>query len=68
MLKRLRIPVPPLDEQQQIAEVVQAAKAMIRALEQKAQALVQLKQSLLHDLLTGTVRVGDGCLAATPSY
>jgi type I restriction enzyme S subunit len=68
MLKRLRIPVPPLDEQQQIAEVVQAAKAKSRALEQKAQALEQLKQSLLHDLLTGTVRVGDSCLAATRSY
>lgn len=65
-VRAFRFPVPPLDEQQQIAEVVQAAKAKIRALEQKEQALQQLKQSLLHDLLTGTVRVGDAGLAPTP--
>lgn len=67
-VRAFRFPVPPLDEQKQIAEVVQAAKAKIRALEQKEQALRQLKHSLLHDLLTGTVRVGDGCLASAPSY
>ncbi|TCT21205.1 restriction endonuclease subunit S [Thiobaca trueperi] len=65
-VRAFRFPVPPLDEQQQIAEIVQAAKAKIRALEQKEQALQQLKQSLLHDLLTGTVRVGDAGIAPTP--
>jgi type I restriction enzyme S subunit len=57
-VRAFRFPVPPLEEQQQIAAVITAAKAKIRALEQKTQALQQLKHSLLHDLLTGTVRVG----------
>jgi type I restriction enzyme S subunit len=68
-LKPLRIPVPPPAEQEKIAAIVDAAEAKVMALETKLAALQQLKHSLLHDLLTGTVRVGDGCgcLAATPS-
>lgn len=65
-VRAFRFPVPPLDEQQQIAAVVTAAKAKIRAIEQKQDALQQLKQSLLHDLLTGNVRVGEADLAPTP--
>ena len=44
-------------EQKQIAEIVNASKAKIRAFEQKEKALRQLKKALMHDLLTGTVRV-----------
>ncbi|WP_296701136.1 restriction endonuclease subunit S [Thiocapsa sp. UBA6158] len=61
-VRAFRFPVPPLEDQQQIAAVITAAKAKIRALEQKEHALQRLKQSLLHDLLTGKVRVRDACL------
>jgi type I restriction enzyme S subunit len=56
-VRAFRFPLPPLEEQKQIAEVVKAAKAKIHALDQKAQVLRQLRSSLMHDLLTGTVRV-----------
>lgn len=58
-VRAFRFPVPPLDEQQRIAAVIMAAKAKIRALERKEDALEQLKKSLMHDLLTGKVRVGE---------
>lgn len=56
-LKPLRIPVPPPAEQESIAAIVDAAEAKVIALESKVDALMQLKKSLMHDLLTGTVRV-----------
>lgn len=56
-LKPLRIPVPPPAEQEKIAAIVDAAEAKVIALESKVDALLQLKKSLMHDLLTGTVRV-----------
>lgn len=61
-LKPLRIPVPPPAEQEKIAAIVDAAEAKVMALETKLAALEQLKQSLMHDLLTGKVRVRDACL------
>ncbi|MFL2529873.1 MAG: restriction endonuclease subunit S [Candidatus Azotimanducaceae bacterium] len=55
--KKLRIPVPPLDEQELIAERL----LMMDKQEWEAQAtlkqLRQTKAGLLQDLLTGTVRV-----------
>lgn len=63
-VRAFRFPLPPLDEQRQIVEVVHASKAKIRALEQKQAALRQLKQSLMHDLLTGQVRINPALFAA----
>ena len=63
-VRAFRFPLPPLDEQRQIVDVVQASKAKIRALEQKQAALRQLKQSLMHDLLTGQVRINPALFAA----
>lgn len=57
MLKRMRIPVPLLDEQKQIADITDASKMKIKTLGLKLSALQQLKKSLMHDLLTGTMRV-----------
>jgi type I restriction enzyme, S subunit len=65
-LKPLRIPVPPPDEQVRIAEIVDAADAAVAALESKVAALQQLKKSLMHDLLTGTVRVTDCDITSPP--
>ena len=67
-VKQVVMPAPPLKEQEKIVGLTMAVDAKIDALNAKLAALQQLKQSLLHDLLTGTVRVGDGCLAAAPSH
>lgn len=65
-LKPLRIPMPPPDEQWRIAKIVDAAEAYIQKLEGKGIALEELKKSLLHDLLTGQVRVSPVLLETLP--
>lgn len=62
MLKRLRIPVPPPGEQAQIVEIASASKERVAALAAKLASLQQLKKSLMHDLLTGTVRIDPAIL------
>lgn len=59
MLKRLIIPVPTEPEQQIIVEVITAQRTHLEALTSKHDRLVSLKTSLMHDLLTGKVRVKD---------
>jgi type I restriction enzyme S subunit len=56
-VRAFRFPVPPVPEQERIAEIVAAAKAKLQGLMQKEEALQCLKTSLMHDLLTGKVRV-----------
>lgn len=60
-LGKVLIPVPTgkagLDEQREIAAILEQADETIRAFGPKIKALHDLKRSLLHDLLTGTVRV-----------
>ena len=56
-VRAFRFPLPPLNEQAQIAEMMAASKTTMASLKRKAEALQQLKKSLMHDLLTGTVRV-----------
>ncbi len=67
-VRAFRFPVPPLPKQQQIVEIVSAAKTKVQGLVRKEEALRQLKSSLMHDLLTGKVRVNnlnlDGIAAA----
>jgi type I restriction enzyme S subunit len=58
-VRAFRFPVPPLIEQQQIVEIVSAAKAKLQGLIKKEEAFQQLKKSLMHDLLTGKVRVNN---------
>lgn len=59
-----RFPVPPLDEQRQIAGVMKASKATVAGLMDKRAALDELKKSLMHDLLTGRVRLSSEAKAA----
>ena len=59
MLKRLIVPVPPKHEQQIITDVISAQRKHLETLVTKQQNLELLKKSLLHDLLTGKVRVGN---------
>jgi type I restriction enzyme S subunit len=62
-VRAFKFPVPPLEEQRQVAEIVKASKAKIEALKQKEAVLRELKKSLMHDLLTGTVRVDPSLIA-----
>ena len=60
-VRAFRFPVPPtVDEQRQIAAVMKASKATLAGLLDKQVALRELKKSLMHDLLTGCVRVTNG--------
>jgi type I restriction enzyme S subunit len=64
-VRGFRFPLPPtLDEQRQIVAVMKASKATIAALMQKQAAIGELKKSLMHDLLTGRVRMRDTLQAA----
>jgi len=57
-VRAFQFPLPPtLDEQRQIVRIMRAAKSKLAALIRKEQCLMQLKKSLMHDLLTGRVRV-----------
>ena len=57
-VRAFQFPLPPTtDEQRQIVAIMQAAKSKLAGLIRKEQALAQLKKSLMHDLLTGRVRV-----------
>ena len=57
MLKRLVIPVVPKPEQEKIAEIVRQQRRHLEALVAKANVFESLKKSLMHDLLTGCVRL-----------
>lgn len=57
MLKRLVIPVPPKPEQEKITAVIAQQRKHLEALVAKQQGFETLKKSLMHDLLTGRVRV-----------
>lgn len=56
-VKQMTIPVPPLDEQESITRLAAACDEKIVALSERLKALEELKKSLMHDLLTGAVRV-----------
>ena len=57
-VRAFRFPVPPTtDEQRQIVAIMKASRGTIAGLLAKQAALSELKKSLMHDLLTGRVRV-----------
>jgi type I restriction enzyme S subunit len=55
----IRIPIPPLDEQQKIVDIVETSKASLFREQETKQRLQELKRGLMQDLLTGTVRVPE---------
>ena len=67
-LGKVLIPVPVgdegLHEQREIAAMLEAADAVVRNHEPVLAAHQALKKSLMHDLLTGRVRVRDTSKAA----
>lgn len=56
-VKQIILPVPPKQAQEDLVALVAAVEAKADALKAKLIALEQLMKSLMHDLLTGTVRV-----------
>lgn len=58
-LRRSPIPLPPLREQQEIARLLGTIDHKIHAEEARMQALDVLFKTLLHQLMTGKVRVKD---------
>ena len=55
--KPIKIPLPPLDEQQKIANILTTIDQKIQAEENKKEALQNLFKILLHQLMTGKIRV-----------
>jgi type I restriction enzyme S subunit len=51
------IPLPPLEEQQKIAQILQSIDQRIEKEEKYKNALQNLFKSLLHNLMTGKIRV-----------
>jgi type I restriction enzyme S subunit len=54
-----RVPVPPLDEQRQIAQALTAAKRELSLLDDEIKALTRQKRGLMQKLLTGEWRVNS---------
>ncbi len=58
-LKALEVPLPPKDEQDQIVRVLEGMEEKISAEENRQSALAALFKTLLHNLMTGKIRVND---------
>jgi type I restriction enzyme S subunit len=56
-IRELVVPVPPREEQERIAQILDTYDTRIRAEEAYRDKLKLQKQGLMHDLLTGKVRV-----------
>jgi type I restriction enzyme S subunit len=61
-VKQIIMPVPPGDDQQKLVIVVSAIEEQIDRLKADLITYERLKQSLMHDLLTGRVRVNSAAL------
>jgi type I restriction enzyme S subunit len=57
LLKRIRLPLPKLDRQKEVAAVLDAVEELGHCRQATLEQQVALKKSLMHDLLTGSVRV-----------
>lgn len=53
---------PPIPEQEEIVTLLDGVETHAIALENKCNALQQVKKSLLHNLLTGTIRIPEGVI------
>jgi len=56
-IKKLRVPLPSLSEQKQIAEILSSTDDILRLKKEKKEKLVRMKKRLMGLLLTGKVRV-----------
>jgi len=56
-LKRIKIPLPPLPEQQKIAEILSMVDKKLELERKRREKLERIKRGLMNDLLTGMKRV-----------
>ncbi|MGJ0303665.1 restriction endonuclease subunit S [Aliarcobacter cryaerophilus] len=56
-IRNTKIPLPPLEEQKQIAEILSTVDNKLENLKEKKQSFEELKKGLMQKLLTGEVRV-----------
>jgi len=56
-VKKLKIPLPPISEQEKIAEILSTIDKRIQLLKEKKNKLERVKKGLMNDLLTGKRRV-----------
>ena len=56
-LKSIKIPFPPLHEQQRIAEILSTVDEKLETLKQEKTKLERIKQWFMEELLTGRIRV-----------
>lgn len=59
ILRSLCIPLPPLDEQQEVLAILDAIDRKITLHQQKRTVLEELFEALLHKLMTGAIRVHE---------
>ena len=59
MIRSIELPLPPLDEQQEIADILRACDDKIAALEDEATRLDELFRAMLEELMSGRLRVPD---------
>jgi len=57
VIKGLQLPIPPLNEQQKIIDILTSIDDSIQQQQRELQQTQNLKKSLMQDLLTGKVRV-----------
>jgi len=56
-IKKIKIPLPPLPEQQKIAEILSTVDERLELLRKRREKLEKVKKGLMNDLLTGKKRV-----------
>ncbi|MEW6002146.1 MAG: restriction endonuclease subunit S [Nitrospirota bacterium] len=57
LLGSIKLPIPPLFEQQKIAEILSTVDGRLELLRKRKERLERTKKGLMNDLLTGRVRV-----------
>jgi type I restriction enzyme S subunit len=57
ILESQNLPLPPLHEQQKIAEILSGVDRRLELLRKRRERLERVKKGLMEDLLTGKVRV-----------
>ena len=57
LLGNIKLSIPPLSEQQKIAEILRTVDKRLESLRNRKEKLERIKKGLMNDLLTGKVRV-----------
>jgi type I restriction enzyme S subunit len=63
-IKQFRMPLPPIDEQKKIVELLDLLEKQLDCQSANLRAAMQVKRSLLQNLLTGKIRIPKGAIHA----